>query len=773
MEPVGVDDVKRVIQSQKINKTPKKVTTAKQIPSNVTLDDIFNSLPKEVFIQDRVKAYSSLLISLLSLSFSIYLLARCPWYVWPIAWIIGGASVTGLFAIGNDCVHRAFAKTKVVNDIVGTLLMLPLGYSYLSWKTCHKYRLASKTVATSSTIVDEIWKWAKGQTFWCASIGHWAQQHFDISYYKPEDRLRVRISNYGVLAFGVIFFSFLFSYTGIVGIVKYWLLPWLAYHVLMSTTTLLPTVVLDEKSTLVHLSYPKWLEFLTNDISIKIPRGISTSIPHYKLRKAYQALKQQWGEYFVEVNFDWELVTELLDKAVPKDEYDPVSTKVFPVAEQEKYVKDGAIRPVEQPTHGIAGWVQSFKSFFAMINYYHAAILLTTPFIALYGIFYVTPSIYTVIWATIYYFATGMGITAGYHRFWAHKAYSAKFPTKMLLLFCGSGALQGSVRWWARDHRAHHRYTDTEKDPYNAMRGFWYSHLGWMLLKQDPKKIGWANIEDLNADPWLRWQHKYYTYIALGMAFVFPTLVCGLWGDLLGGYFYAAVLRQVFVHHSTFLVNSLAHFFGDSPFADEHTPRDSIVTAVLTLGEGYHNFHHEFPSDYRNAIRFYQYDPTKWLIWALSLMGQTYDLKIFPENIVRKGQIQMKQKQLERMAQKVDWGTPVENLPVITRKVFDQISSEGYKLMIINDFVHDVSDFILEHPGGYKIMEPYCGKDATKAFSGGVYYHSNAARNTLSQHRIGPIAKDDNWNFETARDVEAEMRATISEKMANRDKKKD
>lgn len=749
METVDVETVKRVIQSQKIAKHKKNITP-KQIPSSVTLDDIFNSLPSEVFIQDRVKAYSSLLISLLSLSCSIYLLAKFPWYTWPIAWIIGGASVTGLFAIGNDCVHRAFAKTKVVNDIVGTLLMLPLGYSYLSWKTCHKYRLDSKTVSkTSSTIVDEIWKWAKGQTFWCASIGHWAQQHFDISYYKPEDRLRVRISNYGVLAFGIVFFSVLFWYTGLSGIVKFWLLPWLAYHVLMSTTTLLPTVVLDEKSTstLVHLAYPKWLEFLTNDISITIPRSISTSIPHYKMRKAYQSLKQQWGDYFLEVNFDWDLVTELLDKSVPKDEYDPVTLNSFNTTDKEKHIKDGHIRPVIQPKQGLAGWMSSAKKFLGNINWFHAAVLIPTPIIAVYGLLYITPSYYTLAWTLIYYLCTGLGITAGYHRFWAHKAYSAKTPTKMALLFFGAGAVQGSVRWWSRDHRAHHRYTDTDKDPYNALRGFWYSHLGWMLVKQDPKNIGWASIEDLNQDPWLRWQHRHYPLIALVMGFVFPTVVAGLWGDLLGGFFYAAILRQVFVHHSTFMVNSLAHFWGDAPFADEHSPRDSILTAVLTLGEGYHNFHHEFPSDYRNAIRFYQYDPTKWLIWGLSLIGQTYDLRIFSENIVKQGQVQMKQKQLEKISEKIDWGTPIDKLPVITRTVFDKISGEGYKLMIINGIVHDVSDFILQHPGGSRIMEPFCGKDATKAFTGGVYYHSNAARNTLIKYRIGTVAKDENWAF--------------------------
>ena len=116
-------------------------------------------------------------------------------------------------------------------------------------------------------------------------------------------------------------------------------------------------------------------------------------------------------------------------------------------------------------------------------------------------------------------------------------------------------------------------------------------------------------------DPWIAWQHKWYLPIALLAGFVFPTVVAGaLWGDYTGGYFYAAVARLVFVHHSTFCVNSLAHYAGSATYTDGHTARNSIITALVTMGEGYHNFHHEFPNDYRNGIEWYQYDPTQWFI---------------------------------------------------------------------------------------------------------------------------------------------------------------
>lgn len=120
---------------------------------------------------------------------------------------------------------------------------------------------------------------------------------------------------------------------------------------------------------------------------------------------------------------------------------------------------------------------------------------------------------------------------------------------------------------------------------------------------------------DLNADPLIRFQHKWYLPLALFMGFGLPSLICGyFWGDYYGGFFIGGVLRLVGVHHSTFFVNSLAHYAGEATYTDGHTARNSFITALLTLGEGYHNFHHEFPNDYRNGIEWYQFDPTKVFI---------------------------------------------------------------------------------------------------------------------------------------------------------------
>lgn len=142
-----------------------------------------------------------------------------------------------------------------------------------------------------------------------------------------------------------------------------------------------------------------------------------------------------------------------------------------------------------------------------------------------------------------------IGITAGYHRLWAHRAYNASKPLQYVLAMAGAGAVEGSIKWWSRGHRAHHRYTDTDLDPYNAHKGFWYSHIGWMLLKPR-RKPGVADISDLSKNEVVRWQHRWYITLLLTFGFIVPTVIPGLlWGDWKGGYFFAAAARLVFVHH--------------------------------------------------------------------------------------------------------------------------------------------------------------------------------------------------------------------------------
>ena len=374
----------------------------------------------------------------------------------------------------------------------------------------------------------------------------------------------------------------------------------------------------------------------------------------------------------------------------------------------------------------------------------------------------------TAIWAVVYYFMTGLGITAGecgnspnsppfwgvgsdilhvltkkplgYHRLWAHTSYSAGLPLRIFLAAVGAGAVEGSIRWWTRDHRAHHRYTDTDKDPYSVRKGLLYSHIGWMVMKQNPKRLGRTDISDLNEDPVVVWQHRHYVKTVVVMGFVLPSIVTGLgWGDWFGGLVYAGILRTFFVQQATFCVNSLAHWLGDQPFDDRNSPRDHVFTALVTLGEGFHNFHHEFPSDYRNALEWHQYDPTKWAIWIWKQLGLAYNLKEFRSNEIEKGRLQQQQKKLDQKRAQLDWGTPLDQLPVLEWDDFQDRSRNGRALVVVAGVVHDVTDFVSAHPGGRAMINSGLGKDATAMFNGGVYNHSNAAHNLLSTMRVGVI----------------------------------
>jgi stearoyl-CoA desaturase (delta-9 desaturase) len=171
-------------------------------------------------------------------------------------------------------------------------------------------------------------------------------------------------------------------------------------------------------------------------------------------------------------------------------------------------------------------------------------------------------------------------------------------------------------------------------------KGILYAHMGWLVMKQHPGRMGRVDIADPNHNTIVMLQHRYYIPIALLTGYAIPTLVACFWGDALGGFIYAGVIRIFAVNQATFAVNSLAHWLGDQPFDARNSPRDHIVPALVTMGEGYHNFHHEFPSDYRNAIKWYQFDPTKWCIWTWQQMGLAYNLQRFPRNEIEKGQVQ-------------------------------------------------------------------------------------------------------------------------------------
>jgi stearoyl-CoA desaturase (Delta-9 desaturase) len=258
--------------------------------------------------------------------------------------------------------------------------------------------------------------------------------------------------------------------------------------------------------------------------------------------------------------------------------------------------------------------------------------------------------------------ATSVSITGGYHRLFAHRSYSAKPWVKIFYLLFGGASFQGSVLKWATDHRRHHRYVDTEKDPYNINQGFFYAHIGWLLVEDDPRFRD-QFPQDLLEDKGVYYQHKYYLWVAFVMGVGFPTLIGYFLGSALGGFAVGAALRLVMTNHSTFFINSLCHTLGRQPYSDEHSARDSYLMAFLAFGEGYHNFHHQFQSDYRNGIRWFDWDPTKWFVNFLTYVGSASNLKTVSQATIVRARVVMEEKRLIRA------GVPAESIHHFRLKV--------------------------------------------------------------------------------------------------------
>ena len=243
------------------------------------------------------------------------------------------------------------------------------------------------------------------------------------------------------------------------------------------------------------------------------------------------------------------------------------------------------------------------------------------------------------LWFVFFLSANELAITCGYHRLFAHATYQANPVLKVVYLLFGAMALQNSALIWAAGHRAHHLHIDDpERDPYCARRGFWFSHLGWMIRDYPSGRPDYGFVRDLQKDPLVAFQHRYYLPLALLTNIGLP-LLAGWWsGELIGVFLLGGVLRLVASHHLTFLINSAAHQFGTQPYTSDNTARDNPIIAVFTFGEGYHNFHHMFQNDYRNGVHWWQWDPSKWFIRAMSWLGLARNLKRVPWFRIRRVQ---------------------------------------------------------------------------------------------------------------------------------------
>lgn len=263
---------------------------------------------------------------------------------------------------------------------------------------------------------------------------------------------------------------------------------------------------------------------------------------------------------------------------------------------------------------------------------------------AIYGLWLMFTSAkwQTIIFAFSLYVASGLGITAGAHRLWAHRSYKAKWPLRVILIIFNTIAFQDAAYHWARDHRVHHKYSETDADPHNATRGFFFSHIGWLLCKKHPEvkaKGKGMDLSDLRTDAILMFQKKYYMLLMPIACFIVPTAIpMYFWNEsFLNSWFVATMFRWCFILNVTWLVNSAAHKFGGKPYDKFISPSQNMSVALFAFGEGWHNYHHVFPWDYKTAeLGDYSLNLTTAFIDFFAKIGWAYDLKTVSPAIIEK-----------------------------------------------------------------------------------------------------------------------------------------
>jgi stearoyl-CoA desaturase (delta-9 desaturase) len=258
------------------------------------------------------------------------------------------------------------------------------------------------------------------------------------------------------------------------------------------------------------------------------------------------------------------------------------------------------------------------------------------PFIALHFVpllaFFTGVSRTALVLLAVTYFGRVFFITAGYHRYFAHRSYKLARIPQFLMAFGGTTAAQKGPLWWAGHHRDHHRYSDTEMDIHSPLRGFWWSHVGWILCDKY-NDTPTDRIKDFAKYPELRFLNKHNWIGPWSLAIA--TFLIGGWSGLVIGFFLSTVL----VWHATFLVNSLAHVIGRRRYATEDTSKNSVLIAVLTMGEGWHNNHHYHQSSARQGFFWWEWDPSYYVLRGLALVGIVKDLKRPSEAVLASNRI--------------------------------------------------------------------------------------------------------------------------------------
>jgi len=294
------------------------------------------------------------------------------------------------------------------------------------------------------------------------------------------------------------------------------------------------------------------------------------------------------------------------------------------------------------------------------------------------------PSLALIVSSFALFFITTLSVTAGYHRYFSHCTYKSTPLVETVLLFFSSAASQASALRWSFEHRLHHAFVDTDRDPYSVKKGFWHAHILWLFKK--PAPIDTKVVSDLVKNPRVQFQHKYYLTCMLGSNIILFLLMGWLLNDFVGAFILGWWGRLFVSHHSTWCINSLAHMWGSRYFSKEQSAVDNYIISLITCGEGYHNYHHAFATDYRNGIRWYHFDPTKWLIWTLSKLGLASNLKRMDQLHVKERMVTESKRELMEAIQEYvsnSFSTKKEELNAYATRISDELSQKLTRLKAV------------------------------------------------------------------------------------------
>lgn len=373
-----------------------------------------------------------------------------------------------------------------------------------------------------------------------------------------------------------------------------------------------------------------------------------------------------------------------------------------------------------------------------------------------------------------FWLMSALSLVAGYHRFFTHNSYQCHIFIQFMMAIIGASCGLGSILDFSSQHMVHHRHVDTIRDPHSrSVYGWLFSQWGHRFFQGNRKsrkavakcretvvsmtRATYDNHSTLllrsPSYSLLIWQDSNYVELWILTNIIVPCLIAkyvleiSLWHCV----FYLGFVKMSVVQQHWLLISSLCHWkrfpLSSQPFDDSRSPINlklGLLGDLLTFGESNHNFHHEFPGDYRNGRDWYIFDPAKWFIYVLRIFKLANNLHQVSDEQVVKCLVQQQQKTIDEETSKLTWGIPIDRLPHMSAAQFARMAKDEYlknrkAFVAIDGIVHDVTPFIHDHPGGVALVEASIGKDATQAFNGAVYRHSNAARNLLSTMRVAII----------------------------------